>query len=378
MNSSTDVWVLSFTHLTDKKHADKALHLLKRIASLVKPIMRKHGWKLPELAEFFPDQQNLLGLNVNMGQKILIRLRPAHAPDTFLPETDLIGTMLHELTHNVHGPHDEKFYKYLEGLKDEYYDLQRAGYSGEGFFSEGRKLGTSHNLPPHLARIKALEAAEKRRKSSQVQGSGGRLGGRNSNLTPREMAARAAEQRIRDEKACASGASAQREVEKAELQSSQTVKNFIDLTLDDDNLGPVYAGDSDDEVIIVKDVHPAPPKSTANAAAGTSRPRPVPGQQLSNTTTGSASSSVTSKVSTRNVSNPPVKSGKAAAKLPVLEWSCDTCTLLNQPQTTECEACGIRKPPDETEGWGCLVCGQTGIPHDFWTCTFCGQMKLRS
>lgn len=58
---STDIWVLSFTHLTDLPRADQALKMLQRIASLVKPILRKHFWKLPELAEFFPDNPNLLG-----------------------------------------------------------------------------------------------------------------------------------------------------------------------------------------------------------------------------------------------------------------------------------------------------------------------------
>jgi hypothetical protein len=31
-----------------------------------------------------------------MGQKILLRLRPAWAPDTFYPEEDIVHTMLHE------------------------------------------------------------------------------------------------------------------------------------------------------------------------------------------------------------------------------------------------------------------------------------------
>lgn len=56
-----DIFVQSFTHLKDKPNADKALHMLQRVASLVKPIMRKRGWVLPVLAEFFPDNPNLLG-----------------------------------------------------------------------------------------------------------------------------------------------------------------------------------------------------------------------------------------------------------------------------------------------------------------------------
>ena len=57
----TDVYVKSFTHLKDRHRANDALRLLQRIASLVKPIMRKRGWVLPVFAEFFPDNPNLLG-----------------------------------------------------------------------------------------------------------------------------------------------------------------------------------------------------------------------------------------------------------------------------------------------------------------------------
>ena len=34
---------------------------------------------------------------MNFGEKILLRLRPTGAPDTFLPEEDIIYTMLHEV-----------------------------------------------------------------------------------------------------------------------------------------------------------------------------------------------------------------------------------------------------------------------------------------
>ncbi len=35
-----------------------------------------------------------------------MRLRPARDPDSFLPYDNVLGTMLHELVHNVRGPHD--------------------------------------------------------------------------------------------------------------------------------------------------------------------------------------------------------------------------------------------------------------------------------
>ena len=34
----------------------------------------------------------------------------------FLPYESVLGTMLHELCHNVYGPHDAKFYKLLDTI----------------------------------------------------------------------------------------------------------------------------------------------------------------------------------------------------------------------------------------------------------------------
>jgi hypothetical protein len=58
---STDIWVLSYEHLKGHPRSDEALLLLQKVASRVKPIMRSHGWRLPVLAEFFPDSPNLIG-----------------------------------------------------------------------------------------------------------------------------------------------------------------------------------------------------------------------------------------------------------------------------------------------------------------------------
>lgn len=53
--------VNTFTHLKDKPKPEMALAFLQRVASLVKPIMKKHGWKLPMLAEFYPSNPALQG-----------------------------------------------------------------------------------------------------------------------------------------------------------------------------------------------------------------------------------------------------------------------------------------------------------------------------
>lgn len=71
-----DALVLNYSHLRGLPREDQALHMLKKVASLVKPLMRQRGWKVGELAEFWPDQQNLLGKKLlNIMVFILIRTR---------------------------------------------------------------------------------------------------------------------------------------------------------------------------------------------------------------------------------------------------------------------------------------------------------------
>ena len=61
---STDLFVRKITHLKNKPREKEALAYLQRVASLVKPIMRKHNWTLPVLAEFFPTDPGLLGISL--------------------------------------------------------------------------------------------------------------------------------------------------------------------------------------------------------------------------------------------------------------------------------------------------------------------------
>lgn len=59
-----DALVFEYSHLQKLPREKDALISLKKIASLVKPIMRARKWKVGTLAEFYPDQQNLLGENL--------------------------------------------------------------------------------------------------------------------------------------------------------------------------------------------------------------------------------------------------------------------------------------------------------------------------
>ena len=56
----------SYEHLMDAPQPEEALSRLRKIASLVKPIMRKRAWKVKVLTEFLPDDERLLGKNRNL------------------------------------------------------------------------------------------------------------------------------------------------------------------------------------------------------------------------------------------------------------------------------------------------------------------------
>lgn len=199
----------TYEHLQGLPRGDNALKMLRQIASLVKPIMRKRGWKVQILAEFLPPEQNLLGLNINRGYKICIRLRYHNNPDLFLPLEQVVDTMLHELSHNVWGEHDGNFHRLWDELRDEWETLTRKGYTGEGFLSEGKTLGGGRAPPPDEMRRLARASAEKRQAQNKLsKGSGQRLGG-----TPLHMMGRDVRQIIADQvtrrntinKGCGSG-----------------------------------------------------------------------------------------------------------------------------------------------------------------------------
>ena len=102
-------------------------------------ILEQHRWSVGELKEMAPvghvgvSESCLMGLNVNAGQEILLRcrtddwcgLRPYHT---------LIEVLLHELTHNVHGDHDDAFKTLNSQLKREYREhaSARTGRTLEG------------------------------------------------------------------------------------------------------------------------------------------------------------------------------------------------------------------------------------------------------
>ncbi|TKX19122.1 WLM domain-containing protein 3 [Elsinoe australis] len=205
-----DALIRAYEHLTGLPDPPEALHRLRKIASLVKPIMRKRGWHVGTLTEFLPEDPRLLGLNINHGHKICVRLRFSHRPSSFLPIEQCVDTMLHELSHIVFGPHDAKFHALWDELRAEHETLLLKGYTGEGFLTKGHKLGGGRMPPNSELRRMAKQNAEKQRKSDKEKGkkTGFKLGGKSIPLgqDPRKVIADAVERRNTIDRGCASGA----------------------------------------------------------------------------------------------------------------------------------------------------------------------------
>lgn len=193
--------------LTKLPRANEASTLLQRLVQATRALLIRRKWKVPLLSEFLPKSAGLLGLNLNGGSKIMIRLREHQNNEAFLPWESLLGTMVHELVHIEIGAHSCDFYQLVDQLLDEVQlDLLGRGPSTPYVWSEeqGRKLGGS--VRSQTMSTLAAEAALKRQKTSSLLPAGGhRLGGSVQEqvvLSRKELMARAAERRMVDRVAC--------------------------------------------------------------------------------------------------------------------------------------------------------------------------------
>lgn len=358
--------VAEYQHDKHRPREAEALHMLRKIASLVKPIMRQRRWKVGVLTEFYPEERNLLGLNINRGERICLRLRYPGDEKQFMPLEQVTDTMLHELCHIVHGPHDEAFHNLWHQLRDEYDNLIRKGYTGEGFLSQGHKLGGGR-IPMHEARRRARAAAEKRRDLSA--GPGQRLGGapvrRGQDI--RKVIADAAQRRATIMKGCASGTTTkEQERQIIDLTNKRGVRTkageddeneeaimlaYIDLVQEEEKekYGEAYIPPSREN-----------PAGSRGRDLGRSKAEQVAASELAQIKGESkAKDPVTPIPTATKPQRPPPPSAtlipsKSASELidltnPALyptvdSWACDVCTLINPPGHLVCDACGVERP----------------------------------
>ncbi|KAG3119742.1 hypothetical protein PI124_g2104 [Phytophthora idaei] len=212
---TTSFGIAEIKALVRQPQRAQAQQLLERLAAAVLPILTRRRFRVRRLHEFFPKDGALLGMNVNRGAKIYVRLRPKRTPESFYPYEALLETLLHELTHMVHGPHNEAFYQYLEELKQEMEALMVRGLVGEEGvrFSDagvGQRLGGNNISVP--IRVAAVLAAKWREQYNSLLGvqTSRRLGSTSSGasnevLDPEALRRKmfeAAERRRRDNEHC--------------------------------------------------------------------------------------------------------------------------------------------------------------------------------
>ncbi|CAD6570264.1 MAG: hypothetical protein TREMPRED_005707 [Tremellales sp. Tagirdzhanova-0007] len=378
-----------FEHIPNRPRATEARPLLEKIASQVKPIMSSRSWKVGTLAEFLPANPALLGNNMNAGQRINLRLRPPGDPSNFYEYDQLVLVMLHELTHIEHGAHNASFYKLLGELEEEYWDLKRKGYSGEGFHGAGHHL-PGLKLNEYEGRVKGLSAAQKRLDTQRKIGKGGVLGGLGTaGKTMKEVLAEAAERRIRDDKAChpeseGHAKEVEEEVRKATEESvgidAADLAAFASTSLPSSGTSKPTQPSADGNR--VSGLVTESPSSNADSSS-----QPI--RKLSSKTPISSgtvrplrprSPKLTSNLATSTRSVVPLKpQHDTLLESPNGKWSCTTCTLLNPPLALTCEACASSRPRTgrnpEDEVWYCEFCGAGPREMEFWSCAECGWVR---
>lgn len=204
-------------------HPFEAMRLLNRLAvdPAIKRIMRTNEWTVGSLEEMDPqtdmisrrkqseDGACVLGYNENAGHKIFLRLRN-DAETEFRSYNSLVNTLLHELAHNVHGPHDEQFWALFAKLKTEYLKFHQVerGHNGAKLdltdaqvMREIRTQGAGNSALKDTERAAALNLASggsARRESAPKLPPPSRLGAANSRarIMEREKLAAAAERRF--------------------------------------------------------------------------------------------------------------------------------------------------------------------------------------
>ncbi|KAI8091870.1 WLM domain-containing protein, partial [Thamnidium elegans] len=290
--------------LKKKPNADQALLILEKLASQVKPILNNHNWTIKNLCEFYPTNPNLLGVNVNRGWKVNLRLRYPYDENSFLEYEDILGTLLHEMVHIVRGPHDEQFYRILQELKTETELLMASGYTGEGFYSSGQSLG-SRSVARHLSKQVSAAAAEKRLQTSKIMlPTGGlRLGGsplQLKNMTPAQLAANAAEKRLRDQIWCGGSIDESKRKNSNEITKVETKRSRVTIDL------------TNEESTVMTSEWSCPTCTFINKSL-----------EL-----------VCQVCLSINNQNTPVETS---------DWNCPQCTLKNSQTTKVCDACAFVK-----------------------------------
>lgn len=96
---------------------------LSNLTYLAHEICKKHGWKKCILEELI-GRPGVLGININKGQCIQIKIVD-DGSTTFIEWYHLVGTLAHELAHNLIDDHSPAFYREMDKIHDELEKLDK-------------------------------------------------------------------------------------------------------------------------------------------------------------------------------------------------------------------------------------------------------------
>ncbi|KAM7252134.1 hypothetical protein ACFE04_024017 [Oxalis oulophora] len=396
-NSSELNKVWEIQALKRKPNPEEAKKILERIAKEVQPIMIKHNWRVKVLSEMCPKRRGLLGLNVGAGINVKLTLRRPNNDSVFFPYHELLDTMLHELCHNAHGPHNAQFYKLWDELRVEYEELLAKGITGsrQGFDLPGKKLGGFAPKPPLSALGKtARDAAEKRKQLNSLLPSGPkRLGGDSrimAALTPVQAAAMAAERRYHDEIWCASQSS---EVfDDGTDDNSFITEELVNVKQNTQSSRPSCDSSQHNkpEVSRKRDACKSPNKRMKSKIVDLTEEDSPPStfthnyenrsQKRSRLCDGTSSSDYLTKshsVSNTTLTGSILNSHDARDQEKTSMWECKTCTFFNRSLALMCEICHTLKPKDMDASckiWQCRFCTLENSV-DFDKCSVCDQWR---
>ncbi len=183
-------------------NSDEAKNILRRLVIATAQVMINRKWKVKNLQEFYPEEKSLLGLNVNHGFCIKVRLRSVENKNEFLPWESVLGTMIHELTHNSVNAHSAEFYKMMDEVYDEVEAKDSSNKSNTSTSQIQFTFGTGNKLGGGSVRsdggLRGLSASAAMKRSQRTSSSGGCvLGGQSAGKDDlRRKMAESAEQRL--------------------------------------------------------------------------------------------------------------------------------------------------------------------------------------
>lgn len=175
-------------------NADLAMQLLKRVAVSSEPILKRHRLRvlrLEEITKNLNKSEGIVGFCMPAGDGktsnlIALVLRDEDGvPMSFL---EVMGTMLHEITHIIHLQHRGPFYRRMAELIEEWETEVMRVQRGHLLDSEGSVVNEDH--PALTGQNVGI-----------FVGTGRKLGGKTvhwKRLSQRELARAAAERRARD------------------------------------------------------------------------------------------------------------------------------------------------------------------------------------